>query len=274
MRSKSERIMKRFSTKINQNKRFFASVLAVLFLAGWFSFAYYLFSNQILIIPIVGEVVGFEATTIALTQGKLDANVKAIILYFDTPGGSAYACMEIAKYVQDVAKTTKPVIAVLGPVCASGGYYIASFANYILTHSNTITGSIGVIAVWVDMSGYYAQQGINITVWTTGSEKDMGADWRPPTTQEREMINSTVYSIYHTLLTDIQQNRNLSQEVLEIIKTGGTFSGSDAVELNLADAIGDIPSALVEAIRMKRLWKFIIVSSDMDDKHRFLTALF
>ena len=242
---------------MKSDKRILALVLTVVFLVGWLSFAYYKFTNQILVIPINGEIVGFQATTFALHQGKINENVKAVILYFNTPGGDAYACMEIAKYVADVAKT-KPVIAVMGPLCASGGYYIASFAEYIFTHSNTITGSIGVIAIWVDRSEYYKQQGINITVWATGSEKDMGADWRPPTKEESEIINSTVYSIYQTLLTDIQRNRNLSQDTLDIVKTAATFSGTDAVQLHLADKVGDIIDAMEEAVRRTELWLSLI----------------
>ena len=259
-------------TIIKKDKRRLVIAITVVFLAGWFSFAYYQFINQILVIPLEGEVVGFEATTLALHQAKVDENVKAVILYLNTPGGGAFACIEIAKYVAEVSKI-KPVIAVMGPTCASGGYYIASFATYVLTHSNTVTGGIGVIAVWVDMSKYYEEQGINITVWKTGPKKDIGADWRPPTEEEREMINSTVYSIFQILLNDIQQNRNLSQDTLDIVSQGGTYSGSDAVELGLADEIGDIVNAVEEAIKRTGMWKFIIISPEMDDKQRFLKAI-
>ena len=224
-------------------------------------------------ISIGGEIVSFQPISLELYQAKIDENVKAVILDLNTPGGYVDSCKEIATYVKELAKV-KPVIAVMEDVCASGGYYIASFATYIFTHSNTVTGSIGVIAVWVDMSQYYKNQGINITVWKTGSEKDLGADYRPPTKAESDAINASVYSIFQTLLTDIQQNRHLSQDTVNIIKTGRTFSGSDAVLLGLADKIGNIIDAVGEAVRRTGALKFIIVTPDMDDTQRFLSALF
>jgi len=255
-----------------QNKKRLAISLIVVFLAGWFSFALYLYTNQILMINIQGPIENFEGITLAMQMGKLDPNIKAVILYLNTPGGLAYSCMEIAKYVRELA-AIKPVIAVMGPVCASGGYYISSFASYIFTRENTITGGIGVITVWVDMSEYYEKQGINITVWTTGPEKDFGADWRPPTKEEYEQINATVQSIFQTLVTDIQQNRNLSQDKLDLVKTGETFLGSDALILGLADEVGDIMNALEEATRRTGLWRFIMVTPYMDEWQKFFRAL-
>lgn len=251
----------------------FAIALILVFLAGWFSFAWYIYTNQILVIPIGGEIVSFQPVSLELYQAKIDQNVKAVILDLNTPGGYVDSCKEIATYVKELAKV-KPVIAVMEDVCASGGYYIASFATYIFTHSNTVTGSIGVIAVWVDMSQYYKQQGINITVWKTGSEKDYGADWRSPTKAESDAINATVHAIFQMLLKDIKQNRpNLSQDALNEISTGDTFSGSYAIQLGLADKVGNIIDAMREAATRMEMWRSIVVFPDMDEKQKFLDAL-
>ncbi len=272
MRRKSEERMNRTIAKARGNRRKLALTLVLVFMAGWLSYAYYLYSNQIMIIPVTGEIVSFQPTALQLYQAKLDRNVKAVILDLNTPGGYADSAMEIASYVEDLSRV-KPVIAVMEDMCASGGYYIASFADYIFTHSNTVTGSIGVIAMWVDMSKYNEKQGINITVWKTGTEKDLGADYRPPTPKEYNDINATVHSIFKTLLTDIQRNRNLSEDALKTVKTGAAFSGSYAVQLGLADKIGNIVDAVEEAVQRAKTLKFILVTPDMDTRQRFLRAL-
>jgi protease-4 len=259
-------------SKIQLSKLQYVVVLVIVFVAGWFAFAFYLYSNQILLIPIQGEITDFQAITLSLHQGLVDNNVKAVILYFNTGGGLAYSCLEIASYVKQVA-IVKPVIAVMGQVCASGGYYIASFADYVFTHSNTITGSIGVIATWVDMSQYYETQGINITVWTTGSEKDFGANWRPPTPEEYDQIAASVDSIFQTLLSDIGENRNLSQENLDVIKTGALFTGLEALNLGLADEVGDVINAVDETVNRTGLWRVLLVSPAMDERQKFLHSL-
>jgi protease-4 len=259
-------------SKTRWSKLQFTAVLVIIFIAGWFAFAFYIYSNQILLISIQGEITDFQATTLALHQGLVDDKVKAVVLYFNTGGGLAYSCLEIASYVKQLA-VVKPVIAVMGQLCASGGYYIASFADHIFTHGNTITGSIGVIATWVDMTQYNEIMGINITVWTTGPEKDFGADWRSPTPEEYDQIATAVDSIFQTLITDIGENRNLSQENSDIIKTGATFSGLDAKRMGLADEVGDVMNAVDEAVNRTGLWRVLIVSPAMDERQKFLQAL-
>lgn len=272
MRRKGEKRMSRIIAEARGSKRKLALILTIVFLAGWLSYAYYQYGNQIMVIPIAGEIVSFQPTALQLYQAKVDGNVKAVILDLNTPGGYADSAMEIATYVRDLAKV-KPVIAVMEDMCASGGYYIASFADYIFTHSNTVTGSIGVMAIWTDMSEYYKKQGIKIWNWTTGSEKDLGADYRSPTPDEWKAINASVYDIFQTLLTDIQRNRNLSQATVNTVKTGAAFSGGYAVQLGLADKVGNIIDAVEEAVRRTGTLKFIITTPDMDNRQRFLRAL-
>lgn len=243
------------------------------FLIGWFAFAAYMYSNQILFIDIEGPIYDFQNITLALYQAKLDVNVKGVVIYINTPGGYADSCIEIASYIKSL-KESKPVIAVLGQQATSGGYYIASFATQIIAYENTVTGGIGVIATWQDLSEYYQKQGIKIWVWKTGAEKDFGADWRSPTAEENATIQSQVNAIFDKLISDIQSNRhNISSSDLELIKTGQVFSGSEAVRMNLADRIGNIIDSITEVASITGLWKFIIVTPYMDDKEKFLQAL-
>ncbi len=243
-----------------------------MFLGGWFSHAGYIFSNQILVVKIEGSIEDFQSTTLALHRAIINPMVKAVILYFNTPGGDAYSCLEIAGYVEALA-SVKPVIAVMGPKCASGGYIIASFATYIFAHTYTVTGGIGVISVWVDLTDYYEQEGIKIWVWTAGEEKDFGAEWRRPTEEEREQIQSEVDELFQELLQMIQRNRNLSSEDLVDASTGNIISGSQAVDLGLVDKIGDILSAEEETKNLAGIWGYIMVQPEMNNIQRFLKAL-
>lgn len=247
-------------------------VSVLVFLFGWFSWAGYMYNNQILVIRFEGSISEFQSITLALHRARIDPKVKAVIIYLDTPGGPATSCIEIAQYVYELAQV-KPVIAVMGPQCASGGYLIASFATYIYTHANTVTGGIGVLVVWVDLTEYYDKTGIKIWVWTTGEEKDFGAEWTSPTPEEQAKIQSEVDTQSQWLLDTIQQNRNLSSKTVEEISTGRVFLGSEAVNLGLADEIGDIINAEEKARSLAGIWKHIIVTPDMDDRQRFLKAL-
>jgi protease-4 len=170
----------------------------------------------------------------------------------------------------------KPVIATLGAQCTSGGYYIASFATHIFVHENTLTGGIGVLSVWVDMSEYYNQTGIKIWHWQNEEAilKDLGAEWRSPTEEEQEMIQNEVNTIAKKILNDIKINRGLSDDVLEEVATGNVFLGSDAIRLGLVDDLGNIITSIEKAAHMVGLWKFIVVTPEMTYRERLLSALF
>lgn len=250
-----------------------ALTIVGIFLVGWFSFSWYMYTNQILFVSIEGPIEDFQSTVLSLYQAKLDNNVKAVVLYLNTPGGLAYSCMEIGKYVKDL-NTVKPVIAVMGAQATSGGYYIASFAKYIYAHENTITGGIGVIATWTDLSEYYKNQGVQIWIWKTGSEKDFGAEWRSPTQAENASMWTEVYAIFDILIADIKNNRkSLTTTSIEAVKTGEVFTGSMAVQMGLADKIGNIIDAIGYAASKAGLWKLILVTPDMNEKEKFLAAL-
>ena len=259
------------------NRKYLALGFILMFLGGWFSFAYYLYSNQVLIIGVQGSIVDFEATTLALYSAKINKNVKAVILYLNTPGGSAYPCLEIASYVKALAEE-KPVIAVMGAQCTSGGYYIASFATYVYARENTLTGGVGVISVWVDLSEYYEQEGIKIWVWQKGEEKDLGADWRSPTEEENASIQAEVDALFVKLISDVTTNRDekLSEYAVSIIGSGAVFLGSEAKDLGLIDEVGNIVNAVEKAVsrEMAGLWRFIIVTPEMNGVQQFLRALF
>jgi protease-4 len=259
------------------NRTHLAVGFILTFLVGWFSFAYYGYANQVLIVDIQGTIVDFEATTLALYSAKMDRNVKAVILYLNTPGGMAYPCLEIATYVEALAEE-KPVIAVMGAQCTSGGYYIASFATHVYARENTLTGGVGVISVWVDLSAYYEQQGIKIWVWQKGEEKDLGADWRSPTEAENASIQAEVEALFVKLIRDVTTNRNetLAEPAQSILRSGGVVLGAEAKALGLVDDIGNLINAVEKTVsrEMAGLWRFIIVTADMTETQKFLQALF
>lgn len=261
--------------RLNFERKVLLWIVLTILLIGWFCFGALRYTSQIVVVPIVGQVYGFEPYTSTLRLAREDPYVKGVILYFETPGGLAYPCIEIAEEVRTL-REVKPVYAVMGGECTSGGYYIASFAEKIYTRKNTITGGVGVLAIWMDYSKYYEKQGIKVWVWSTGREKDFGAPWRPPTEEEKAKIQAEVDRIFNKLLEDIKTNREkLTLEGLEKLKTGKIFLGDKAVKLGLADKIGTIHEAIEDLANLCKLQKplYITVPANMDYRLRFLHAL-
>ena len=104
-------------------------------------------------------------------------DVKAILLFINSPGGGVTASQAIYEAVRS-AQAQKPVVAFMASVAASGGYYVACAADTIVAHPGTLTGSIGVIASFLNTQELYQKIGLNMTVITTGKYKDVGSPHR------------------------------------------------------------------------------------------------
>lgn len=261
--------------RLNVEKKTVYFIVFSIILVSWFCFGALRYTNQVVVVPVVGPIYSFEPYISMLTLAQKDPYVEGVILYLDTPGGLAYPCLEIGEKV-GVLREFKPTYAVMGGECASGGYYIASFTDKIYTHKNTVTGAIGVLAVWMDYSEYYEKQGIKVWVWSTGKEKDFGAPWRPPTEEEKTKIQAEVDRVFNKILEGIKRNREtLNFEVFQELKTGKTFLGDEAVKLGLADEVGDLYKAIEDMAELCKLKKplYLVVPADMDYRLRFLHAL-
>jgi ClpP class serine protease len=108
----------------------------------------------------LGGEAGAETIVRALDEAERDADVKAVVLRVESPGGDALASELIARRVARLAKL-KPVIASLGGVAASGGYYVAAPATTILAEPTTITGSIGVFNLGFSVEGLARALGVH-----------------------------------------------------------------------------------------------------------------
>ena len=114
-------------------------------------------------------------------------NVKAILVFINSPGGGVTGSQAIYEALLS-AKEQKPVVAFMASVAASGGYYVACAADTIIAHEGTLTGSIGVIASFLNTERLYQKIGLDMTVITTGKYKDVGSPHRAMTDDEREYL--------------------------------------------------------------------------------------
>ena len=108
-----------------------------------------------------------------LRRLRLDDDVKAVVLRVNSPGGSATASEIILREVRLLREAGKPVVVSMGNVAASGGYWIASLADRIVAEPTTITGSIGVFSLFLNLEDLGDKVGVN---WDWGSKTAEFAD--------------------------------------------------------------------------------------------------
>jgi len=173
-----------------------------------------------------------------------DDNIKAIVLRVNSPGGTPAAAQEIATEIAKVNADGKPVVISMADVAASAAYYISAPADWIIANPDTITGSIGVVWVFENKSGYYDEEGIEHWVAKSGEFKDMGADWRNLTNDEKEYANEVVMDAYARFVDAVVSGRNMTREDVLNLSDGRIYTGANAVDLGLVDETGNMYDAI------------------------------
>ncbi|MBU7015439.1 MAG: signal peptide peptidase SppA [Theionarchaea archaeon] len=199
-----------------------------------------------------------------LREVEQDSSIEGVILWVDSPGGSVAAVTQITYEIERL-QYRKPVVAYTGGVAASGGYYIMSVCDRIVVRPDAEVGSIGVIYVHVDASGYYSQFGFDIEVFKTGEHKDAGADWRDLDEDERQYITDSVYDAFYRFVFTVARGRNLTTEQVETHADGLTWMGNQAVQWGFADLTGNLDEAIAEIERLTGLKHAELLFIEIED---------
>ncbi|WP_370571754.1 signal peptide peptidase SppA [Methanomethylovorans sp.] len=173
-----------------------------------------------------------------------DESVKAIVLRVDSPGGSSTAGEEIYEEVKRAHDKGMPIVVSMGNVAASAAYHISVPADVIVANPSTMTGSIGVIWTFENMSAYYDQEGIKFHIAKSGEFKDMGGSWRGLSDEEKEYADSVIMEVYETFVINVAEGRNMSVSEVKDLADGRIYTGKKAKELGLVDELGNFYDAI------------------------------
>ncbi len=199
------------------------------------------------------QTIGSDRISKAIRKARLDENVKAIVLRVNSPGGSALASDVIWREVV-LAKAAKPVVASMGDVAASGGYYISCAADTIVAQPNTITGSIGVFGLLMNLKNLMNNKlGITVDTVKTNHYADLGSAFRPLTQAEHDIIQNSVNEIYGSFIGKVAEGRGMKVADVDSIGQGRVWSGFDAKGLGLVDVLGGMEDAIEIAAKMAKL---------------------
>ena len=170
-------------------------------------------------------------------------DVKAVVLRIESPGGAVGPSQEIHREILRL-RESKPVVASLGAVAASGGYYAAAAADKIVASPGTITGSIGVIVEFVNAEGLLDKLGLKGYVVKSGRYKDTGSPLRKMEDDERELLQGVIDEVNSQFISAVAEGRGMAEKEVRPIADGRILTGSQALDLGLIDAIGDLTDAV------------------------------
>jgi protease IV len=169
--------------------------------------------------------------------------VRAVVLHIDSPGGSAFASELIHHEVERLA-SKKPVIAYFGNVAASGGYYVAAACRAIVARSLTVTGSIGVVSAKPAIADLLERLGVSAQTLRTAPHADMLSAVRPLSPEESLVLREHTHELYGRFLEVVANGRKRPIAEIEALAGGRVWSGRDADQHGLVDALGGIERAL------------------------------
>lgn len=180
----------------------------------------------------------------SITTAKANDMIENVILWLNTPGGAGTGLSESGQAIANLAKDKK-VIAYTDTICASAGYWLASQANYIYAAESADIGSVGVYLALMDASRAYEKEGLKPEVFSAGKFKTMGADWKPLTDEERQMLQAEVDRAYNKFKTTVLSKRDIKDEYLQ----GQVFDGEQAVEIGFIDGVVNDIDELIEFLK-------------------------
>jgi protease-4 len=189
--------------------------------------------------------IGLRPTAALLQRLRERRDVCGVVLYIDSPGGSALVSDLLHRELQRLAEK-KPVVAWLGNVAASGGYYLACAANRIVARPSTLTGSIGVISAHLVAADLLTRLGVRQEVVQLTPHADFASLARPLDARERELLQAESERFYARFLEVVSWGRNLTRERTAELAQGRVWSGRDAQAQGLVDVLGGWESALSE----------------------------
>jgi protease-4 len=193
------------------------------------------------------ESIGSESFSKQLRKLREDDRVKAVVLRINSPGGSSLASDVIWREVMKTSEV-KPIIASMSDLAASGGYYIAMACDSIVAQPLTITGSIGIYSMHFNAQELLEDKlGITTDVVKTGPLSDIFTISRPFTEYEMSMFQKSVNEGYQTFITKAANGRDMEVSEINAAAGGRIWSGLQARENGLVDAIGGLDDAVAIA---------------------------
>lgn len=166
-----------------------------------------------------------------------DDSVKGVVLAINSSGGTTSGGEALYNAIRKL-KAAKPTVATLGTVAASAAYMAAIGAEHIVARRSTITGSIGVIFEYPEVSELMEKLGIKVEEIKSAPLKAEPSPFRPATEEGRAVVRAMIDDTYRWFVAIVREERKLSDQEAAVVGDGRVFTGNQALAAKLVDEIG------------------------------------
>ena len=198
-------------------------------------------------------MIGAETLAEELREARFDESIKAVVLRINSPGGSTFASEMIRREVAGLREAGKPVVASMSSLAASGGYYIAMDADRIVANPATLTGSIGIFAMFPTFQRTLEKVGVHSDgVGTTALSGEFRGD-RALGEVARDILQQSIEYEYRQFIGRVAEARGKDVATIDGIAQGRVWAGAEAKELGLVDQLGGFQDAVELAAELANL---------------------
>jgi protease-4 len=201
-----------------------------------------------------------------------DDGIEAVVVRIDSPGGAAGPSQEIFDEVKKLA-AKKPTICSMGSLAASGGFYVAMGCGKIVAAPSTLTGSIGVVSQFANLTGLAERFDVKMETVKSGKLKDAGNPFRDMTPEDRAYWQALIDRVYAQFLRAVVEARKLPEADVRAVADGRVFTGEEAKERGLVDQLGNFYDAVELAKQEAKLTGEPHLVYPPDERGRFLQQL-
>src|SRR5262245_14227524 len=199
-------------------------------------------SGSIARVTIEGLIRGNRQRIEALERLS-ESRAKAVIIHINSPGGTVAGSEELHDALIRL-RAKKPVVVVIDGLAASGGYIAALASDRILAQQSSLVGSIGVIFQYPNFTDLLKTVGVSVESIKSTPLKAAPNGLEPTSPEARAAIESLVKDSYDWFKELVRDRRGLDQTMLDKVADGRVFTGRQALELKLIDALGDEKAAV------------------------------
>jgi protease-4 len=169
--------------------------------------------------------------------------VVAVILFINSPGGTTTGGEALFEAIRELAKV-KPVVGQMGTVAASAAYIAGIATDHIVARGNTVTGSVGVIFQWPEVSQLMEKLGVKMNEIKSGPLKANPSPFQPMDEAGRAAAEQMVAESQRWFVGLVASRRNIDTASVAGLEQGRIYSGREAVANKLVDQIGGEPEAV------------------------------
>lgn len=189
-------------------------------------------------------------------------DIDGLIMYVNSPGGSAFASEQIWEALEQYKKLTgNPFYVSMADYAASGGYYISCGADKIFAQPVTLTGSIGIFGLIPNIQTLMADKlGINTSTVQTNANGNFPTIMEPMTEMQKSAMQAYVERGYDLFTSRCAEGRGISQDSIKVIGEGRVWDGSEALRLGLVDELGGLDAAIAAMAKQLNVESYTISS--------------